>query len=170
MLLCRRWLQNRIFSISRQSFDSNPALHSRAILLSAQNSRALLIQWSQRSHATAAAAVATHVESSPLQLGDNPSSRDLAAEYEEPYKQRDLEKELHYLPDPLRLAESTAKALAKGKHEKAVDLVRLASRNMACTVSWNHIINYYMGRSEPGIAIKLYNEVMSSHSFDRRST
>ncbi|MCJ1351392.1 MAG: hypothetical protein MMC33_001376 [Icmadophila ericetorum] len=94
-----------------------------------------------------------------VQLKKKEASASSPTEYEEPYRQRDLMKELQYLPDPLRLAEKIAQFLAKGSHERAVALVRLASRDMACTVSWNYIIDYYMQKSCPEIAEKLYNEV-----------
>lgn len=70
-----------------------------------------------------------------------------------------LEKELQYLKDPLRLAENTTSLLKNGEYEKAIEMVRLASRNTSCTVSWNHLIDYYMNRGETQKATKLYYEV-----------
>ena len=75
------------------------------------------------------------------------------------FKRTELEQELRYLRDPLKLAENTVSLLRQDDHKKALELVRIASRTMACTVSWNHIIDYDMGRGKVSAAIKTYNEV-----------
>ena len=75
------------------------------------------------------------------------------------FKQTELEQELRYLRDPLKLAEHTVSLLRQDDHKKALELVRIASRRMACTVSWNHIIDYDMGQGKVSTAIKTYNEV-----------
>ena len=70
-----------------------------------------------------------------------------------------LEKELRYLTDPLELAKRTVDLLRSGDHAHALELVRLASRTMPCTVSWNHIIDFAMSKDRVNDACKTYNEV-----------
>ena len=70
-----------------------------------------------------------------------------------------LEKDLRFLKDPLKLAENTVQLLHKGETEKAYDLVKLSSRNMACTVSWNHLMDYEMAKKRAANALKIYNDV-----------
>jgi len=70
-----------------------------------------------------------------------------------------LEKELRYLTDPLKLAKNTLDLLRRDEHLKALELTRLASRKMPCTVSWNHIIDYNMSKGRVSAASKTYNEV-----------
>ena len=75
------------------------------------------------------------------------------------YPKAELEKELLYLPDPLKLAENTLNLLRQDEHIKALEIVRYASRKMPCTVSWNHIIDYDMSKGRVTPAMKTYNEV-----------
>ncbi|KAL8884829.1 MAG: hypothetical protein Q9215_007201 [Flavoplaca cf. flavocitrina] len=55
-------------------------------------------------------------------------------------KQKQLDTELVYLQDPLKLAENTIALLRNDDNEKAHDLVRRASKRIPCTVSWNHLM------------------------------
>ncbi len=70
-----------------------------------------------------------------------------------------LEKELVWLQDPLKLAENTVSLLKDNKSEKAIEIVRMASKNVSCSVSWNHLIDYEMSKGSVHKAIKIYNEV-----------
>lgn len=70
-----------------------------------------------------------------------------------------LEKELRYLHDPLKLADHTINLLKKGDYHKALELVKMSSRNMSCTVSWNHLMDYEMYKGRVSNAIKIYNDV-----------
>ncbi|KAI9828970.1 MAG: hypothetical protein M1819_006469 [Sarea resinae] len=72
---------------------------------------------------------------------------------------RNLEESLKYLKDPLKLADHVRFAIRDGKVEQATELVRAASKEMACTVSWNHLIAQEMGRGGINAALKLYNEM-----------
>ncbi|KAL8963653.1 MAG: hypothetical protein Q9183_004984 [Haloplaca sp. 2 TL-2023] len=74
-------------------------------------------------------------------------------------KQKELDRELEYLRDPLRLAENTVSLLRRDDHEKALDIVRRASKSMPCTVSWNHLIDYNMAKGKVNNAEKIYNEM-----------
>lgn len=80
-----------------------------------------------------------------------------------PARKRNLEKELAwYGKDPLRLANSVKKRLDKGRDAEVLDVVRLASKTMDCTVSWNHLIDHYMARGHVNQGLKVYNEVRQS--------
>ena len=70
-----------------------------------------------------------------------------------------LEQELRFLRDPLKLADNTVSLLQNGQHEKAGQLVRMASKSMACTVSWNHMMDYEMSKGRVSRAMTLYNDV-----------
>ncbi|KAL9582877.1 MAG: hypothetical protein Q9212_003040, partial [Teloschistes hypoglaucus] len=75
---------------------------------------------------------------------------------------RELQRELTFLEDPLKLAENTVKLLRKDDTEKALEIVRMASKRTSCVVSWNHIIDYHMSKGWIQPAEKLYNEVPTS--------
>ena len=79
----------------------------------------------------------------------------------EPYKRSDIELELRWLKDPVKLAEHTVKLLHEDDLPKALGIVRLASKDVECTVSWNHLIDYEMSKARVADAVKLYNEVSS---------
>ena len=75
------------------------------------------------------------------------------------YKRADLEKELKWIQDPLQLADNTVKLLKKGQYNKAYALARLASKDMRCVVTWNHLVDFDMARGHTTAAIRTYNEV-----------
>ena len=109
-----------------------------------------------------------------LSLGDTPGA-DASVRITKPHKtqsqsaetrvtftRQELSKELVFLRDPFDLAEQTKIRLQKRDAEeniKALELVRLASGRMKCTVSWNHLINHHLLKNEVTMALKLYNEV-----------
>lgn len=68
-------------------------------------------------------------------------------------------KELQYLKDPLDLANFVKKELRKDKVKEMLQLARMASHSMHCIVSWNHIIDYYLAKSQVSNALKVFNEV-----------
>ena len=72
-----------------------------------------------------------------------------------------LKLELRWLKDPVKLADHTVKLLRDDDFLKALELVRLASKDVECTVSWNHLIDYEMSKARVTEAVKLYNEVSS---------
>lgn len=59
----------------------------------------------------------------------------------------------------MKLADHTVKLLRDDDFLKALELVRLASKDLECTVSWNHLIDYEMSKARVTEAVKLYNEV-----------
>ncbi|KAL8743274.1 MAG: hypothetical protein Q9190_004356 [Brigantiaea leucoxantha] len=74
-------------------------------------------------------------------------------------KKSHLAKELQFLQDPLRLAENTVSLLQRNEYDKSLEIVRLASKDISCTVSWNHLINYDMSKGDIRKAHKLYLEM-----------
>lgn len=72
---------------------------------------------------------------------------------------RELQRELTFLEDPLKLADNTVTLLRKDDTEKALEIVRMASKRISCVVSWNHIIDYHMSKGWIQPAEKVYNEV-----------
>lgn len=90
---------------------------------------------------------------------DRPSNRPSTVG---PYKKSDLEREVRWLKDPVKLADHAVKLLQEDDFEKALEIVRLASKDVECTVSWNHLIDYEMSTARVANAVRLYNEV-SSH-------
>ncbi|KAL8946721.1 MAG: hypothetical protein Q9222_006921 [Ikaeria aurantiellina] len=78
-------------------------------------------------------------------------------------KKKSLEVEMLFLQDPLKLAENTISLLRKDDLEKALEIVRVASKRRQCIVSWNHIIDYRMSKGHYTQAVKTYNEVCPIH-------
>ena len=76
----------------------------------------------------------------------------------------DVEKELSYLGDPLKLANQVCKLLVQDKFDDAELLVQTASKHHPCTVSWNHLINWQLSKGKVNDALKTYNEVCSQNS------
>ena len=72
--------------------------------------------------------------------------------------------ELRYLQDPLELAQFVRAELDKDKVEEMKQLVLMASHSMECVVSYNHIIDYYLSKSQVSRALKVYNEVRTLRS------
>ena len=86
---------------------------------------------------------------------DRPANRPSKVES---YKRSNLQLELRWLKDPVKLADHTVKLLREDDLTKALELVRLASKDVECTVSWNHLIDYEMSKARVAAAVKLYNE------------
>lgn len=72
-------------------------------------------------------------------------------------------RELRYLQDPVDLAQFVRAELNKDKVDEMKQLVQMASHSMACVVSWNHIIDHYLAKSQVGHALKVYNDVRTDH-------
>lgn len=71
-------------------------------------------------------------------------------------------RELSGLQDPYNLAERVKRGLERGEELKMEALVRLASKNMSCVVSWNHLISYRLSKKRVSEAMKTYNEVCAA--------
>lgn len=73
-----------------------------------------------------------------------------------------LQPELARLQDPVKLADFTVRLLRNGKKEQALELVRAASKDRQCTVSWNFIINDYMQAGKVHSAFQSFSEVRAT--------
>lgn len=67
--------------------------------------------------------------------------------------------QLRHLKDPLKLAEHIRKTLREDGFEDALAIVRAASKNTQCVVSWNHLIDWQLSQGKMNGALKTYNEV-----------
>lgn len=70
-----------------------------------------------------------------------------------------MRKHLKYLKDPLKLAEDIRRLLRDDDLQSALEIVRAASKDVQCTVSWNHVIDWQMSKGRLNAAVKTYNEV-----------
>ena len=103
-----------------------------------------------------------HRQPSKSNRNDRQLARELDTEPTHDYRATDLQKELYWVRDPLKLANKVLSILKRDDAEdynKALALVRLASKNMTCTVSWNHLVDYNMSKGRVKRAIFTYNEV-----------
>jgi hypothetical protein len=83
------------------------------------------------------------------------------------YKKNDraMKKNLSYLKDPLKLADYVRQALRNGDFEGTLETVRVASKDVRCVVSWNHLIDWQLSKGKVNGAIKTYNEVFQRPVF-----
>ena len=75
--------------------------------------------------------------------------------------------ELRYLKDPLKLADYVRKKLQGDNFELAQKVVRIASKDFQCVVSWNHLISWQLSKGALNAALKTYNEVFALPSCSR---
>lgn len=61
--------------------------------------------------------------------------------------------------DPYILSKNVKILLNKGNIIDAVIRVRNHTRNVFCTVAWNHIIDYCMNSGKVSLGLKYFNEV-----------
>jgi hypothetical protein len=73
-----------------------------------------------------------------------------------------LKRELPWLRDPLKLLERTRALLEEGNQFKALELVRMASKEGQVTICWNRIIQHLLYEKKFDEALKVYNEVCYS--------
>ncbi|OCK78978.1 hypothetical protein K432DRAFT_276254, partial [Lepidopterella palustris CBS 459.81] len=73
--------------------------------------------------------------------------------------------ELRWLKDPLELANYVRSRLKKDKHVEMIDLVRMASSQMECVVSWNHLLDHTLAKGHVTSAVKLFNEMKKRGQF-----
>ena len=72
-----------------------------------------------------------------------------------------VRKQLKYLKDPLKLAEHVRATLREDDFESAMAIVRAASKDTECIVSWNHLIDWQLSKGRMNGAMKTYNEVFT---------
>lgn len=68
-----------------------------------------------------------------------------------------------FLKDPLKLANDVRDTLRKDRFEEAQEVVRTASKDLQCVVSWNHLIDWQMSQGKVNGAVKTYNEVRACY-------
>jgi len=166
MLQCRNCLQRCIRTIVADISKARAPLkysHPRPPFLYPRRSAT----WLRRGYATEALRSHTDHDSSassipPAVKPSGTRSKD-GIFNGDTFNQKDLERELVWLRDPLKLAARVVALLRHGDddYDKAFALVRLASKKMECTVSWNHLIDYDMHKARVSAAVKTYNEVRS---------
>ena len=133
----------------------------RAVLADTQSSLPLSLRSAARSTRTHCRNLASAAEAvRPSQAASENAfldrrRRELAARQE----RKNLEKEVAYLKDPIRLAARVKGLCQQGEAEKALGLVQLAGKSGNCSVSWNHIIDHEMHNSRPKSALKIFNDV-----------
>ena len=143
--------------------DAPRPLHSpRHRLLPKQYSQPAA--WTRRSYATEAIPFEDASTGAPglpagpptpyIGQSSRPTNKELP-----PKEKKNLELELQWLRDPLKLGDRVIGLLKEDNFQKALNIVRLASREMECTVSWNYLVDYEMSKGRVQNATKLYNEV-----------
>lgn len=79
--------------------------------------------------------------------------------------ERALKKELEWLKDPVKFADHVHYTLRSNDVGKAINLCRLASKQMPCVVAWNHVINWHVRNQKLNAAIDIYNEMKKRGQF-----
>lgn len=82
-----------------------------------------------------------------------------STELDIPPTQQAVELEVRWLRDPLKLADRVAELLSQGSYFTALAITRASSKDLQCTVSWNHLVDYNMAKGKHREAVKTYNEV-----------
>lgn len=72
---------------------------------------------------------------------------------------------LKTLKDPLKLAAHVRKSLREEGFDPTLMMVRDASRDVQCTVSWNHLIDWQLSEGKMNAALKTFNEVLKYYLF-----
>lgn len=74
-----------------------------------------------------------------------------------------LKRELPWLKDPMKLLERVTSLLEEGNQFKALELVRMASREGQVVICWNRIIQHLLLHGKAPDALKVYNEVQHTY-------
>ena len=77
--------------------------------------------------------------------------------------EREIRQHLTYLSDPLKLTDFVRQTLRRDEFDFAEELVRSASKNTKCVVSWNHLVEWQLSKGKMNAALSTYNEVMLLH-------
>lgn len=116
--------------------------------------------WSGRSHASSANIERPTTLHSPTSVSvPYTKYKHRAITENSVFSKKSLEIELSWLRDMLKLSDHTLDLLEKDDFSKAHELLKLASKEHDCTISWNHLINYQMGKGKVAHAINLFNDV-----------
>ncbi|RDW89555.1 hypothetical protein BP6252_01587 [Coleophoma cylindrospora] len=76
-----------------------------------------------------------------------------------------IKKHLKFLKDPVKLADDVRRMLRDDDYETALEVVKAASKDMQCVVSWNHIIDWQVSKRKLTAAIKTYNDMKKRAQF-----
>ena len=162
MLECSACIRRCIRTIFADVLDSHrPLQHSRQRLLPQHPSRSV---WTQRGYATEATPFDTRPTQTPPLPTPYVGRSNPPTKHETPINKKSLEEELRWLKDPLKLGANVVALLRQDEFQKALELVRLASKDIQCTVSWNHLVDYEMSKGRVTNASKIYNEVYTPSS------
>ena len=158
MLDCNACIRRCIRTVLADSFHTNHSrIHNRSKTPITSYSR------HRRGYASEAIPLENAPTPSPtIDLGitkPHVSKSNRPVKQDQAFSRHSLEQELRWLRDPLKLGDHTVKLLRQNEPQKALAIVRLASKDVECTVSWNHIIDYFMSKGNVSDAVKFYNEV-----------
>lgn len=147
-----------------------PIRRSLTSRIAEQDPNRIAATWS-RKYATALATQSTPSGSAyKILAGRQPNGVNVKLKEKDPDRYA-LEQEMRYLGDPMKLADHTVNLLRKDQYEKVGELVRMASKRMSCTVSWNHMIDYDMSKGRVTRAMSTYNDVRTpTHTLSRAMT
>ena len=163
MLECNACIRRCIRTFFTDVLDSHrPLQHSRQRLLPQHPSRSA---WIRRGYAIEATPIDTRPAQTPPLATPYVGRSNRPAKQETPFKKKSLEEELRWLKDPLKLGANIVALLRQDEFQKALELVRLASKDIQCTVSWNHLVDYEMSKGRVTNASKIYNEVSIPSSY-----
>ena len=163
MLECSACIRRCIRTIFTDVLDSHrPLQHSRQRLLPQHPSQSA---WIQRGYAAEAVPFENPPVQTPTLSTPYVGRSNRPTKQETPFKKKSLEEELRWLKDPLKLGDNTVALLRQDEFQKALELVRLASKDIQCTVSWNHLVDYEMSKGRVTNASKIYNEVYLPSSY-----
>ena len=163
MLECSACIRRCIRTIFTDVLDSHRPLHySRQRLVPQHPSRSA---WIRRGYAVEATSLDNRPAHTPPLPTPYVGRSNRPTKQETPYKKKSLQEELRWLKDPLKLAENVIALLRRDEFQKALELVRLASKDIQCTVSWNHLVDYEMSKGRVTNASKVYNEVHTPSSY-----
>ncbi|KAK0099992.1 hypothetical protein ONS95_013190 [Cadophora gregata] len=71
----------------------------------------------------------------------------------------DIRHHLSLLNDPLKLADFVRQTLRKDDFAFAEEIVRAASKNTLCVISWNHLVEWQLSKGKMKAAISTFNEM-----------
>lgn len=130
---------------------------SKTLVEAAASIKAVLPQTSRRYASVASAS--TERTDAPRSLTIEPVDAEVARKKDFQRLERIVKKQLEHMQDPWKIAQYVETALANDRFDEALLLTKTAGKNAQVVVSWNHLINYLLGKQQLKNAIKLYNDV-----------
>lgn len=114
--------------------------------------------WLARSYASVSTPTQPHKDRPPS-VDYSTQHKQKAVARSEIHTPTSLQKELRYLGDPRKLADHVLHLLQEGGGDKAYELIKMGSRKLPCTVSWNHLIDFEMSQGRVANACSIFNDV-----------